>query len=141
MQRLGTAMKKGVFKPFFFLVVKRKTDQFHGPFATQLSGFCREDKLDELRDVVPTEGLIVVAREVKRLGDASSAQGLEECLLDFLGCQRWADREVISHYQAVVMLGQMGQSKDVEDLIGESWDDRRLRQILDRALPPSSGQY
>lgn len=133
-QGLGTAMEKRMLEPFLLLVVKRKSNQLHRPLATQFASFRAENEFDQLDEVALTEGLVMVAGEVEGFGGACAAERFEECPLDLLAGQRRADGEVVSHHEAVVMAGQIRQTQDVEDLIGEGWDNRGLGQVFNGAL-------
>lgn len=92
------------------------------------------DEFDELCKIHLAKGIVVLASKVKGLRDTRPRQGRHEGSLGFLGGQRRVDREVIGHYEVVIMPRKMGEGKRVEDFVGESWDNGRLGEVLDRSL-------
>lgn len=77
---------------------------------------------------------MVLASKEKGLCDTSSRQSLHKGSLGFCRSQRWVDREVIGHHEIVIMSRKMREGKRVEDLVGESWDNGRFGEVLDRPL-------
>lgn len=92
------------------------------------------NELHQLLKEALTESVIVLAREVERLGDVGSAEGFKESPANLVACERGGHCEVVCDCEAVVVTGELSESQGVEDFIREGRDERGFSEVLKCSL-------
>lgn len=92
------------------------------------------DEYNQLFEIATAQRLVVLSGEIECLRNTGAAKGCEESFLDLLCRKRRADGKVVCHDEAVIVLREIREGKDVEDLVWEGRDDGGLGQKFDGAL-------
>jgi hypothetical protein len=95
------------------------------------------NKLHQLLKEALTVSVIVLACEIKRLGDVGSAESFEESFANLFARERRSHSEVVCDCEAVVVPGKLGESQGVEDFIREGRNERWFGEVLKCSLVES----
>lgn len=92
------------------------------------------NEYDQLFEIAMAQRLLILSSKIECLRNTSSAKGCEECLLNLLCRKRGADGKVVGHDEAVIVLREIREGKDIEDFVWEGRDNGGLGKEVNGAL-------